>query len=199
MMKKRLFLLPLIALAGYTNAGTYIPGPLSNANMLCMNGCSCETLYSWDHADLGYHRDEVKLKACIEKREEEKRAAYLNSPEYQQKLLAEKQAELEKKQAELEKRQKELEEKAQAEEKKKEEKKSTQQEAKPIEKKMDSTETQARIALGEKAMVVESLSKVIKEKDAETQARVKAVLEAFKSSKDEYTKNIGLYLSYLLK
>ena len=198
-MKKRLFLLPLIALAGYTNAGTYIPERLSNATMLCMNGCSCETLYSWDHADLGYHRDEVKLKACIEKREEEKQAAYLKSPEYQQKLLAEKQAELEKKQVELEKRQKELEEKAQAEEKKKEEKKSTQEEAKPIEKKMDSTENHAYLELGEKAVVVESLSKVIKEKDTETQARVKAVLEVFKSSKDEYTKNIGLYLSYLLK
>lgn len=199
MMKKRLFLLPLIALAGYTNAGTYIPERLSNATMLCMNGCSCETLYSWDHADLGYHRDEVKLKACIEKREEEKKAAYLKSPEYQQKLLAEKQAELEKKQAALEKRQKELEEKAQAEEKKKEEKKSTQEEAKPIEKKMDSTENHAYLELGEKAVVVESLAKVIKEKDTETQARVKAVLESFKASKDEYTKNIGLYLSYLLK
>ena len=198
MMKKRLFLLPLIALAGYTNAGTYIPGPLSNANMLCMNGCSCETLYSWDHADLGYLRDEVKLKACIEKREEEKKSTYLNSPEYQQKLLAEKQAELEKKQAELEKRQKELEEKTQAEEKKKEEEKRTEKD-KPSEKKMDSFENQAYLELGEKAVVVESLSKVIKEKDTETQARVKAVLEVFKSSKDEYTKNIGLYLSYLLK
>ena len=198
-MKKRLFLLPLIALAGYTNAGTYIPERLSNATMLCMNGCSCETLYSWDHADLGYHRDEVKLKACIEKREEEKKAAYLKSPEYQQKLLAEKQAELEKKQAELEKRQKELEEKAQAEEKKKEEEKRTEKVDKPSEKKMDSIENQAYLELGEKVVVIESLSKVIKEKDTETQARVKAVLEAFKSSKDEYTKNIGLYLSYLLK
>ena len=66
-------------------------------------------------------------------------------------------------------------------------------------KTMDATETQSRIALGEKAVVVESLAKVIKEKDAETQSRVKAVLEVFKSSKDEYTKNIGLYLSYLLK
>lgn len=198
-MKKRLFLLPLIALAGYTNAGTYIPERLSNATMLCMNGCSCETLYSWDHADLGYLRDEVKLKACIEKREEEKKATYLNSPEYQQKLLAEKQGELEKKQAELEKRQEELEEKAQAEEKKKEEKKSTQEEAKPLEKKMDSVENQAYLELGEKAVVMESLSKVIKEKDAETQARVKAVIESFKASKDEYTRNIGIYLSYLLK
>ena len=199
MMKKRLFLLPLIALAGYTNAGTYIPERLSNATMLCMNGCSCETLYSWDHADLGYHRDEVKLKACIEKREEEKKAAYLNSPEYQQKLLAEKQAELEKKQAELEKRQKELEEKAQAEEKKKEEKKSTQEEAKPSSSKMDSTENQAYLELGEKAVVVEGLAKAIKEKDTETQKKIKAILESFKASKDEYTKNIGLYLSYLLK
>ena len=197
-MKKRLFLLPLIALAGYTNAGTYIPERLSNATMLCMNGCSCETLYSWDHADLGYHRDEVKLKACIEKREEEKKAAYLKSPEYQQKLLADKQAELEKKQAKLEKRQKELEEKAQAEEKKKEEK-STQEEAKTIEKKMDSTENHAYLELREKAVVVESLSKVIKEKDAETQARVKAVIESFKASKDEYARSVWIYLSYLLK
>lgn len=66
-------------------------------------------------------------------------------------------------------------------------------------KTMDATETQARIALGEKAVVVESLAKVIKEKDAETQSRVKAVLESFKASKDEYTKSIGIYLSYLLK
>ena len=64
---------------------------------------------------------------------------------------------------------------------------------------MDSIENQAYLELGEKVVVIESLSKVIKEKDTETQARVKAVLEAFKSSKDEYTKNIGLYLSYLLK
>jgi hypothetical protein len=64
---------------------------------------------------------------------------------------------------------------------------------------MDSLENQAYLELGEKAVVVESLSKAIKEKDVETQARVKAVLEVFKSSKDEYTKNIGLYLSYLLK
>ena len=70
---------------------------------------------------------------------------------------------------------------------------------KPSEKKMDSIENQAYLELGEKVVVIESLSKVIKEKDTETQARVKAVLEAFKSSKDEYTKNIGLYLSYLLK
>lgn len=199
-MKKRLFLLPLIAFYASVNAGPYIAEPFNDPKyMLCLNGCSCETLYSWDHADLGYHRDEVKLKACIEKREEEKRAAYLNSPEYQQKLLAEKQAELEKKQAELEKRQKELEDKAQAEEKKKEEKKSTQEEAKPIEKKMDSTENHAYLELGEKAVVVESLSKVIKEKDAETQKKIKAILESFKASKDEYTKNIGIYLSYLLK
>lgn len=66
-------------------------------------------------------------------------------------------------------------------------------------KTMDATETQARIALGEKAMVVEGLAKVIKEKDAETQKKIKAILESFKASKDEYTKNIGLYLSYLLK
>ena len=106
---------------------------------------------------------------------------------------------LEKKQAALEKRQKELEEKAQAEEKKKEEKNSTQEEAKPIEKKMDSTENHAYLELGEKAVVVESLAKVIKEKDTETQKKIKAILESFKASKDEYTRSIGIYLSYLLK
>ena len=64
---------------------------------------------------------------------------------------------------------------------------------------MDPTETQARNVLGEKSVVVEELAKVIKEKDAETQDRVKAILEAFKASKDEYTRSIGIYLSYLLK
>jgi hypothetical protein len=64
---------------------------------------------------------------------------------------------------------------------------------------MDSTENHAYLELGEKAVVVESLSKVIKEKDAETQKKIKAILESFKASKDEYTKNIGIYLSYLLK
>lgn len=66
-------------------------------------------------------------------------------------------------------------------------------------KTMDPTETQARNVLGEKSVVVEELAKVIKEKDAETQDRVKAILEAFKASKDEYTRSIGIYLSYLLK
>ena len=66
-------------------------------------------------------------------------------------------------------------------------------------KTMDATETQARIALGEKAVVVESLAKVIKEKDTETQKKVSLILESFKVSKDEYTRNIGIYLSYLLK
>ena len=84
-------------------------------------------------------------------------------------------------------------------EKKKDQEKRTEKVDKPSEKKMDSLENQAYLELGEKAVVVESLSKVIKEKNTETQARVKAVLEVFKSSKDEYTKNIGLYLSYLLK
>ena len=64
---------------------------------------------------------------------------------------------------------------------------------------MDAIETQAHNALGEKVAVVESLAKVIKEKDAETQARVKAILESFKASKDEYTRSVGIYLSYLLK
>ena len=66
-------------------------------------------------------------------------------------------------------------------------------------KTMDATETHARNALGEKVAVVESLAKVIKEKDAGTQARVKAILESFKASKDEYTRSLGIYLSYLLK
>jgi hypothetical protein len=55
---------------------------------------------------------------------------------------------------------------------------------------MDSTENHAYLELGEKAVVVESLAKAIKEKDTETQARIKAVLESFKASKDEYARSV---------
>ena len=57
----------------------------------------------------------------------------------------------------------------------------------------------AKSALGNKASILESLVPIIKSKDSETQKKVSLILETFKSSKDEYTRNVGIYLDYLLK
>ena len=57
----------------------------------------------------------------------------------------------------------------------------------------------ARDALGEKAKIIESLVPIIKARDEATQNRIKAILEGFMASSDEYTRNVGVYLSYLLK
>ena len=113
-----------------------------------------------------------------------KQEEYLNSPEYKQKLLEEKQKELEAKQAELEKKQKELEMKAEAME---------------VKAKFTPEAELAKSALGSKASIIESLVPIIKSKDSETQKKVSLILETFKASKDEYTKNVGIYLSYLLE
>lgn len=98
--------------------------------------------------------------------------------------VKEKNEELEAKQAELEKKQKELEIKAEA-----------------IEVKAKSTpETElAKSALGSKASIIESLVPIIKSKDEATQKKINLILETFKASKDEYTRNVGIYLSYLLE
>jgi hypothetical protein len=98
--------------------------------------------------------------------------------------VKEKNEELEAKQAELEKNQKELEIKAEA-----------------IEVKAKSTpETElAKSALGSKASIIESLVPIIKSKDEATQKKINLILETFKASKDEYTRNVGIYLSYLLE
>lgn len=57
---------------------------------------------------------------------------------------------------------------------------------------------QAKKALWEKSKILESLVPVIKAKDYKTQENVKNLLKTFKLSKDSYTRNIGIYLSYLL-
>lgn len=111
--------------------------------------------------------------AKLSEREEEK-----------QKLLEEKQKELEAKQAELEKKQKELEKKA---------------EAMGVKAKSFPEAELAKSALGSKASIIESLVPIIKSKDSETQQKVGLILESFKASKDEYTRNVGIYLDYLLK
>ena len=122
--------------------------------------------------------------------EEIEQEAYLASPEYQQKLLEEKQAELEKKQAELEAKQKALEEQAIEQVGAKIEK---------IEKKMDIVEAQAFASLGNKASIAEAIAEVVKRRDEATQQKIHLILESFKLSKDEYTRNIGFYLGYLLR
>nr|DAN33819.1 MAG TPA: hypothetical protein [Caudoviricetes sp.]DAN63484.1 MAG TPA: hypothetical protein [Caudoviricetes sp.] len=57
----------------------------------------------------------------------------------------------------------------------------------------------AKLALGTKASIIESLVPIIKSKDEATQKKVSLILESFRASKDEYTRNVGLYLSYLLE
>lgn len=109
--------------------------------------------------------------------------------EDKQKLLEEKQKELEAKQAELEKKQKELEMKAEV-----------KAEAKSVAKApMSEEETKAYSELWDKAKVLESLVPIFEKKDKATQDRVRALVEWFKLSNDNYTKNIGFYLSYLLR
>ena len=103
--------------------------------------------------------------------------------EDKQKLLEEKQKELEAKQAELEKKQKELE----------------MNEAMEVKAKFTPEAELAKSALGTKASIIESLVPIIKSKDEATQKRVSLILESFKASKDEYTRNVGIYLSYLLE
>ena len=104
--------------------------------------------------------------------------------EDKQKLLEEKQKELETKQAELEKKQKELEMKAEAME---------------VKAKFTPETELAKSALGSKTSILESLVPIIKSKDSETQKKINLILETFKASKDEYTRNVGIYLSYLLE
>mgnify|MGYP000415896722 FL=1 len=126
---------------------------------------------------------EERLNYIKQLEEKKKQEEYLKSPEYKQKLLEEKQKELEAKQAELEKRQKELEAKAEAK----------------VEKSFSSEAELAKSALGSKTSILESLVPIIKSKDEATQKKVSLILETFKASKDEYTRNVGIYLDYLLK
>lgn len=117
--------------------------------------------------------------------------------EDKQKLLEEKQKELEAKQAELEKKQAELETKseakAEAKVEVKEEKKAEKVPTEEVEK------AKLWLKLKNRLEIVESLAVAIKSKDEATQKKISLILETFKVSDDEYTRNIGFYLSYLLK
>lgn len=57
----------------------------------------------------------------------------------------------------------------------------------------------AKKALWKKASIFESLVPLFKAKDKETQDAVRALLVIFKSSRDPYTRNIGIYFWYLIE
>ena len=101
--------------------------------------------------------------------------------------------ELEKKQAGLESKPKESKESKEIQESKMVKKAETKNYQLPSEIELVKT------TLGSKASVIESLVPIIKARDEATQNRVKAILEGFMASKDEYTRNVGVYLNYLLK
>lgn len=105
-----------------------------------------------------------------------------------------KKAEAEHKQAVLEEKIRKLEEKAKTTEEKVE-----AVVEKTVEKKMTQEEAEAFAGLKEKATTIESLVPIIKSKDFETQQKVNLILETFKASKDDYTRSVWIYLSYLLK
>ena len=70
---------------------------------------------------------------------------------------------------------------------------------KVVEKKMTQEEAQAYAELKEKSAVIDGLFEVIETKDKATQEQIKSVVEVFKKSGDQYTKNIGFYLGYLMR
>lgn len=92
----------------------------------------------------------------------------------------------------------------QAEEQKKEAERQRNEAEKARKQQLATTQAkeEAEIAkrnLWEKALVIESLATAIKSKDLFTQEKIKQILQAFKISSDNYTKNIWIYLDYLLK
>ena len=58
---------------------------------------------------------------------------------------------------------------------------------------------EAKRYLWNKINTIESIAKEIKLKDVATQEKIKAILENFHSSSDEYTRSVWVYLEYLLK
>jgi len=101
--------------------------------------------------------------------------------------------ELERKQAELESQAKESKESKEIQEVKLETKAETKNSKLPSEIELVKT------TLGSKAFIIESLIPIIKSKDSDTQKKISQILDSFKASKDEYTRSVGIYLSYLLK
>ena len=101
------------------------------------------------------------------------------------------------KQAELEEKVKNLEEKTETVAEKVET--VVEKVEKVVEKKMTQEEAQAYAELKEKSAIIDGLFEAIKTKDKATQEQIKSVTEAFKKSSDQYTKNIGFYLGYLMR
>jgi len=174
-MKKGLIIF-ILAIMSWFSAFGY-RGSCSPADL--ESGCACKAR----DFDVSKPINQTIYQSCMSEE-----TAKLNEREGEkQKLLEEKQKELEVKQAELEKKQKELEKKAEA------------VEAKEGQKKHSPEVESAKVSLGSKASILESLVPIIKSKDSDTQKRISLILETFKASKDEYTRSVGIYLSYLLE
>ena len=58
---------------------------------------------------------------------------------------------------------------------------------------------QAKKHLWNKVAIIESIANEVKLRDDETQMKIKLILDSFRSSDDNYTKSVGVYLGYLLK
>ena len=58
---------------------------------------------------------------------------------------------------------------------------------------------EAKKHLWNKVAMIESIAKEVKLRDAETQMKIKSILDSFRLSDDNYTKSVGIYLDYLLK
>ena len=171
-MKKGLIIF-LLAIMSWFSAFGY-RGSCSPADL--ESGCACKAR----DFDVSKPINQTIYQSCMS----EESAKLSEREGEKQKLLEEKQKELEAKQAELEKKQKELEMKAEAME---------------VKAKFTPEVELAKSALGSKASIIESLVPVIKSKDSETQQKVSLILKTFKASKDEYTRNVGVYLSHLLE
>lgn len=139
--------------------------------------------------------------ACICKAKGGNRNKPINQETYNSCIAEEKAKRTQKtpevKQAELEEKVKNLEEKTETVVEKVET--VVEKVEKVIEKKMTQEEAQAYAGLKEKSAVIDGLFEAIKTKDKATQEQIKSVAEAFKKSSDQYTKNIGFYLGYLMR
>ena len=58
---------------------------------------------------------------------------------------------------------------------------------------------EAKKHLWNKITIIESIANEVKLRDDETQMKIKLILDSFRSSDDNYTKSVGVYLEYLLK
>jgi len=139
--------------------------------------------------------------ACICRAKGGNRNKPINQETYNSCIAEEKAKRMQKtpevKQAELEEKVKNLEEKTETVAERVET--VVEKVEKVVEKKMTQEEAQAYAELKEKSAVIDGLFEAIKTKDKATQEQIKSVAEAFKKSNDQYTKNIGFYLGYLMR